>query len=63
MKTPPQNPAEIIDLANRFAEAGAEPFLSELDGAREFAVPMLYKVTDIFIDQFTTAVTGHDRTY
>lgn len=41
----------------------SEPFLTELDIAREFAVPMLYKVTDIFVDKFATAFAGHDRTY
>lgn len=58
-----QEPAEIIDLANRFAEAGAERLLAELDSAQEFAVPMLYRVSDLFTDQFKQAVAQRPPLY
>ncbi len=58
-----QDPSAIIDLANRYAEAGIEPLLAQLDAARELSVPALYKVADIFMDKYAAAVEGHQRTY
>jgi hypothetical protein len=53
-----QDPSAIVDLTNRLAEAGAEPFLAQLDAARDFAVPILYRVTDLFLDEFSHATAG-----
>lgn len=46
-----QNPAEIVDLANRYAEAGAPLLVAKLESAQDLAIPMLYRVTDLFTDE------------
>jgi hypothetical protein len=58
-----QEPGDIVDLANRYAEAGASRLLTELESAREFAVPMLYRVTDLFSDRFAQAVAQRPTLY
>lgn len=58
-----QDPAAIVDLANRYAEAGAEALVTHLESAREFAVPMLYRVTDMFLDEFKRSVEGKTHVY
>jgi hypothetical protein len=58
-----QDPAAIVDLANRYAEAGAEPLVAHLESAREFAVPMLYRVTDMLVDEFKRSVEGKTHVY
>jgi hypothetical protein len=58
-----QEPGEIVELANRYAEAGAEPLLAKLEAAREFAEPQLYKVADIFTDAFEESVEGRTKVY
>jgi hypothetical protein len=58
-----QQPSAIVELANRYAEAGAEALLSELESAREFAVPKLYRLTDVFTDAFKASVEGRTRLY
>jgi hypothetical protein len=46
-----QNASEIVDLANRYAEAGAPALVTKLESVQELAIPMLYRVTDLFMDQ------------
>ncbi len=58
-----QQPLPIIDLANRYAEAGGEPLLRDLDSVEEFAVPKLYRVTDLLVDRFDKAALSRRATY
>ena len=46
-----QSPPEIIDLANRYAEAGAPALVAKLELMEELTIPMLYRVTDLFTDE------------
>lgn len=46
-----QSAAEIVDLANRYAEAGASALVTKLEAVQELAIPMLYRVTDLFTDE------------
>jgi hypothetical protein len=46
-----QEASGIIDLANRFAEAGAAALVTKLESVEELATPMLYRVTDLFTDE------------
>jgi hypothetical protein len=57
-----EEPSEIVDPANRYAEAGAEPLLAELEAAREFPVPMLYRVINLFTDRLQHALDHHPPT-
>jgi hypothetical protein len=41
---------QIMDLANRYAESGANALLRSLDDAADFEVPILYQVADLFLD-------------
>lgn len=46
-----QNPTDVVDLANRYAEAGAPLLIERLESVEELAIPMLYRVTDLFTDE------------
>lgn len=58
-----QDAAAIVDLANRYAEAGAGPLLARLESGEEFAVPLLYRVTDLLTDEVNKAVGETSRTF
>ena len=53
-----QNPAEIVELANRYAEAGAQALVTRLESVEELAIPMLYRVTDLFTDEVQKVLSG-----
>jgi len=46
-----QDPAAIVDLANRYAESGAPALVMKLESVQELAIPMLYRVADLFTDE------------
>jgi len=54
-----QDPAEIIELANRYAEAGAAALVARLESVQELAIPMLYRVTDLFTDEVGKILAGN----
>ncbi len=44
------DPRTIIDLANRYAEAGSVPLLDHLIRTQDLALPRLYQVAEIFAE-------------
>lgn len=56
-----QEPAAIVDLANRYAEAGAPALVAKLESVEELATPMLYRVTDLLTDEVERTLTQTDR--
>lgn len=55
-----QSAAHIVDLANRYAEAGAPALVAKLDSVQELAIPMLYKVTDLFTDEVKEVLAANE---
>lgn len=53
--------AEIVDLANRYAEAGAPALVAKLESVQELAIPMLYRVTDLFTDEVEKTLAQHPQ--
>jgi len=55
---------KIIDLANRYAEAGAPLLLDRLEESADLALPRLYVVADILARLVTeTALQSSDRSF
>jgi hypothetical protein len=55
---------KIIDLANRYAEAGAPLLLDRLEQGADLALPRLYVVADILAGLVTeTALQNSDRSF
>ncbi len=56
-----QDPAAIIDLSNRYAEAGAGALVAKLESVEELATPMLYRVTDLFTDEVDNVLSANTK--
>ena len=55
---------KIIDLANRYAEAGAPLLLDRLERRSDLALPRLYVIADILASLITEAAErGSDRSF
>lgn len=58
------NTRKVVDLANRYAEAGAPLLLERLEHSVDLALPRLYLVADIFTELVTEAAAQRlDRTF
>ena len=58
-----QDLRSVVDLANRYAEAGAPGLVEALEGMEEFAVPMLYRVIDLFLQETATIAQQEELTF
>lgn len=56
-----QDPSAVVDLANRYAEAGAAALVTKLESVEELATPMLYRVTDLFTDEVEAVLATNTK--
>jgi len=51
----------VIDLGNRYAEAGATALIAKLESVQELTIPMLYRVADLFTDETAKTLETHSK--
>jgi hypothetical protein len=51
----------VVDLGNRYAEAGAVALIAKLESVQELTIPMLYRIADLFTDETSKRLEQQSR--